>query len=343
MTEFSKVILGKSLQDLQYKDVADFFINEHGESNTIEFKAFSATHGNFKENIKGVIRAVCGMLNSDGGLVIWGAPLGVADPVTKEKKFIGALAPVPEYKEKDWLINKISDSISPLPTGIRVAVLQQGANENLYVIEVESSPYKPHQFDNTYFVRLDGQTKPAPHYFIEALFRRISYPNIEGYVKIDRAGLLTGQSLYYMDITCFMFNFTQMQNEEDITVRLMTDPGYFDDTSEFTNNSKNYEISKLHFGLVNTHRARILFDPYQLDAKGKKIRFIMTYTGKHSPAKSSIYTIDFARVDLGNAANTGQMLVQMEENVLFSERQERLGTTRESTLQASLGRTPDKF
>ncbi|RZM21887.1 MAG: ATP-binding protein [Pedobacter sp.] len=342
MTEFSKIILGKGLQELQYQDVADFFLQEQGESNTVEFKAFSAAHGNFKENIKGVIRAVCGMLNSDGGLIIWGAPLGVADPQTREKKFVGALAPVPEYKEKDWMINKISDSTSPLPTGIRLAVLQQGQNENLYVIEVEPSPYKPHQADNTYFVRLDGQTKPAPHYFIEALFRRISYPNIEGYVKVDRAGIVSGQSLYYLNITCFMFNFTQMQNEEDITVRLLVDPGFFEEQNQYTSSSKVYELSKLHFGLVNTHRAQILLDPYKLDAKGKKVKLIMSYAGKHSPAKSSVYTIDFGKVDLNNPANTNQMLAEMEENVLFSERQERLGTTRASTLRESLGRTPNK-
>jgi len=57
MTNFSRTIFGKSSNDLTYQDIKDFFIDERGESNNIEFKAFSKTHGNFNDSFKGIIRA----------------------------------------------------------------------------------------------------------------------------------------------------------------------------------------------------------------------------------------------------------------------------------------------
>jgi len=227
MIHFSTNIFGKQLIDLVYQDLVDYFAEEHGESNNIEFKAFSIEHGNFNRDFKGVIRAICALLNSEGGIVVTGAPLGVEDPETHEKKFQGDLSPVTEYKEKDVVINKVSDSISPLPVGVRVQILQRAANENIYVFEVQSSPYKPHQFENVYLVRLDGQTKPAPHYFIEALFRRITFPNIEGYIKFNVANLHQPSAQYYIDLTVFLFNFSRLQNEENIIYRLMTTVGHF--------------------------------------------------------------------------------------------------------------------
>jgi hypothetical protein len=342
MADLSLTVLGKSIFALTYADITNFFATDHGESNTVEFKAYSPQFGNFNQNIKGIIRAVCGLLNSDGGIVIWGAPLGVVDQATNDKKFVGALAPVPDYKEKDWMINKISDSITPLPTGIKVSVLQNSPAENVYVIEVAPSPYKPHQFDNTYFVRLDGQTKPAPHYFIEALFRRISYPNIEGYLKIDKAGIIQNPSRYYLTVSVFLFNFSQLQNEENVKVRLFTFPGVFQSRARKQDPYNHVaDIGTLHFGLVHSHSDVIILTPQELTQSDNIVHVSLTYTGKHSPAKSSDYTINLSNIDLGNPDNTFPMIIDMEENKLFAERQEQLGTTRESGLQAALGRVPN--
>jgi len=341
MPDLSHSFFGKSLSDLTYADMIDFFFVDHGESNMIEFKAYSLQFGNFNQNIKGIIRAACGLLNSEGGIVIWGAPLGVADPTSGEKKFVGTLCPVPDYKEKDWMINKISDNITPLPIGIQIVVLQNSATENIYIIEIQPSPYKPHQYDNTYWARLDGQTKPAPHYFIEALFRRISYPNIEGYIKIEKAGLVQNPSRYYLQVTICMFNFSQLQNEENIEVRLMTVPGKFESRAD-KQDSFNYfqKIEMLHFGLVNQNTELIIIDPYELQKNGNKVHLLLTYAGKFSPAKSSDYTIDLSKIDLNNPKNTLQLYEKTNENQLFAQRQKELGTTRTSSLFVALGRNP---
>lgn len=155
------------------QDIEDFFVIERKEGTYVEFKSFPPESKSFDDNFKGIIRAICGLLNSNGGVVIWGAPKGDKDANSHEKKFKGSLTPIPGYKEKDWIINKVSDCLIPLPIGIKVQILQNSPTENLYIFEVQESPYKPHQFENIYYVRLDAQTRPAPHFLVQALFRRI--------------------------------------------------------------------------------------------------------------------------------------------------------------------------
>lgn len=341
MIDYSTQVFGKSLDQLTYQDVVDYFVNEQLESTHIEFKSYSLAHGNFNSNLKGIKRAICGFLNSDGGIVIWGAPEGVADPVTNEKRFQGQLSPLPDYLEKDWLINKISDSISPLPVGIRLQAVQLSATENVYVFEVQNSEYKPHQFENTYFARLDGQTKPAPHYFIEALFRRISYPNIEAHIKFNEIGLQAITNEYYINLTIFLFNFSRLQNEENITYRLMTTTGRFHNRlheAESYNFVGNEPI--LHFGMPCISNQVIVIPRNELP-DNCEVHLMLSYAGKKSPAKTSNYTLNLNNIDLGNRQNTSPVLISEEGNKLISQRQDELGTSRESTLFHALGRNPN--
>jgi hypothetical protein len=341
MINLSHSTFGKNLIDLTYEDIVTYFTEEHTESNNIEFKAFSTEHGNFNRDFKGVIRAICGLLNSDGGMVIWGAPLGVEDEATHEKKFQGNLAPVQEYKEKDVIINKVSDSISPLPVGINVQILRRADNENLYIFEVQPSPYKPHQFENIYLVRLDGQTKPAPHYFIEALYRRITYPNIEGYIKFNVADLHSPSALYYIDFTIFLFNFSRLQNEEDVMYRLTTTAGHFHSQA---NSQEPYNFigqePRLHFGSPMMNTQRIVITPQQIIQHNYTLHLTLSISGKRSPVKTSDYTLNLHNINLTNPNDTAQLVLAMAENELLSGKQDQLGTTRESTLFNILGRNP---
>jgi len=341
MINFSHVTFGKNLIDLTYQDIAEYFQEYHIESNNIEFKAFSAEYGNYNRNFRGIIRAICGLLNSDGGMVIWGAPLGVNDDETGEKKFKGDLAPVPEYKEKDVIISKVSDSISPLPIGINVQILRHTDNKNLYIFEVQPSPYKPHQYENIYLVRLDGQTKPAPHYFIEALFRRITFPNIEGYIKFNKFGLLQNPSRYYIDITILLFNFSRLQNEENVIYRLSTTIGFFVSQSQ-AQEPYNYTAIEplLHYGTPMMNNQRIMFNPAQAQQRNFNAAVTLSIGGKKSPVKTSDYSLNLQGIDLDNSGNTSNLVTSYTENELLSDKQDRLGTTRENTLLAILGRNP---
>lgn len=338
--DISHCLLGKSLDQLTYQDIADFFIEERHESNNIEFKAFSTAYGNFNENIKGIIRAICGLLNSEGGVVIWGAPMGVSDPTTKEKKFRGALSPVSTFKEKDWIINKVSDNISPLPVDIKVTVLQQSTTEILYVFEVKASQYKPHQFENIYFIRLDGQTKPAPHYLIEALFRQISFPLIEGFIKLTlvEQRKRTPGADYTIWFDVLIYNFSELQNEENVVCRIQATSGLIypyhggDGSRVFS-----HKIELLHFGTPHIIRLKLVTDKIHDHYLETPIGLVLTFGGKSSPAKVCEYTIQLKSYDATDPVKVSQMIESLRLNLLFSEHQQDLGINREVILKKTLG------
>lgn len=111
------------------------------------------------------------MLNSEGGVIIWGAPVEVKDE-NGNTTAIGNLTPFDSNLDRDRLVNILTSSITPMPIGIKVQALQDGNNHSVFIIEVQKSIERPHQFDNRYYVRLDGQTRIAPHYLISALRSR---------------------------------------------------------------------------------------------------------------------------------------------------------------------------
>lgn len=195
--DYSSNFFGKKLEELTYADIVFFFNTDQDETDTIEFKSFNAAHGNIEASLDGIRKGISAMLNSNGGIIIWGAPEGRVIEGKKEKVFGGELSPVNVLIEKDRLINKISSSIIPLPVGVNVNILNDGENY-IYIFEIQKSSYSPHQFKNVYYARLDGQSQPAPHYLVEALFRKITYPNIQGYIKLAEISH-NGRS-YFLDI-----------------------------------------------------------------------------------------------------------------------------------------------
>ncbi len=343
---YSENYFGKNLSDLEYSDIENFFVEEKDESNSMEFKSYSADYGNLNKNIEGVIRGICAFLNSEGGILIWGAPEGTKVEGRQEKIFVGALSPVPELKEKDWLINKVSDSITPLPVDINVQTLEKDG-AYVYVFEIQKSKYSPHQFKNIYYARLDGQTKPAPHYFIEALFRKVSFPRLEGFIKLDK--ISNDGNNYFLDITIFIFNFTELQNEENVAFRLMCPQGIFTRSQmPQYQDMYNYDghqlvhknlIDVLHFGGPNIHSERLVFNPHELLYNHEnKVDLLLYFGGKHSPLKSSDYKLDFSKIDWNNQDDPNYLIEEIEENILPSEKQKELNNTREKTLKSILKR-----
>lgn len=338
MNKFAEIYFGRKLEDLTYENVESFFSSEREESDKIEFKSFSLEHSKIKRDLDGVIRGICALTNSSGGILIWGAPEGENIDDRTEKIFIGDLSPVNERKEKDWLISKISDSITPLPIGIRVEVLEKN-NQYVYVFEVDSSAYKPHQYKNTYWVRIDGQTKPAPHYLIESLFKQIKYPNIEGYIKLVRFS--HDGNRYYLDLAIFIINFSELQNEENVSFRLICPQGTFTNAGHLSSNSPfkyrkgelvyNDFAIVLHFGTPMIHRDRLAFNPTT-----REVDFILMFGGRKSPMKSSNYRLDLSRVDLNRTNNPSYLLIEKEENKTMAEKQAELGKTREDILRSLL-------
>jgi hypothetical protein len=344
--DYSQIHFNKPLDNLEYQDLVDYFLEAKEESTKVEFKSFSAQYGNFNKNLVGVIRGICAFLNSEGGILIWGAPEGVSVSGQNSKSFHGHLAPLTELKEKDWLINKISDLITPLPVGINVAILQD-ETKVVYVFEIKQSNYAPHQYKNTYWARLDGQTKPAPHYLIDALFKKIRYPNIEGFIKPEM--ISKDRSKFILDLSIYFFNFSPLQNEENVSFRLMCPQGTFirnqDPNFSHMYFSNGHEliftnfIDVLHFGAPNWRDEKIVFDQIQLSEKfNNEVHLVLSFGGKYSPLKVSTYKMDFNKIIWDSRKEPNYLFSYIEENSLPADKQKDLGTTRESILKEILKR-----
>lgn len=348
--DFSTAYFGKLLNKLEYDDIVNYFAEAKQESETIEFKSFHIS-STFDKGLQGVIRGISAFLNSSGGILIWGAPNGKAQEGLSEKVFVGDLSPVTELKEKDALINKVSSAITPLPIGIKVEILSSNG-QYIYVFEVQPSLYKPHQYDTRYHVRLDGQTKPAPHYLIDALMKQVTYPNLNGVIKFNPMSLDRGTGVFLLPITVGIFNFSPLQNEEQLSFRVLSVGAFFQrsrtsyvvpNRPHATYNMNGHQLvyedfaDIIHFGTPRTYHDVLVIDDEAMKENGGKLTLLLSFGGKKSPAKTSTYTLDFNKNSIV-MATPNDLLVQIEENVLFSERQQKLNKTPQDSLDAFLER-----
>jgi hypothetical protein len=284
---YCNIYFKKDLNDLTYTDIKNFFGTEKLENETIEFKSFHPNAA-FEKEINNVIIGIDAFLNSEGGILIWGAPKGLKLPNRKELSFVGDLSPLKGFKEKDELINIISGRISPLPIGINVAILEANS-EYVYVFEIQPSQYKPHQFSDKYYVRLDGQSKPAPYYLIEALMKKITFPDVAGYIKFER--IQRFDHGYNLNFSVFLCNFSKFQNEENASFQLVVFPGNIYPRLGGAYYSKEHSV--LHYGRPYRENHDMFIDMIELDKYDYYVKFSLNFGGKYSPAKSSNYTLNF--------------------------------------------------
>lgn len=336
--DYCKLYFDKNLHELTFEDIENFFLEEKEESDKIEFKSFyDEEDKDFDKKRNKVLKSISGFLNSEGGIIIWGAPCGQNVEGKKEKIFKGKLSPVSRLLEKDSFIRKVTNSITPAPRPIRFQPIERDG-EYIYVIEVEQSPYPPHQFQNNYYMRLDGQTVPAPHHYVEALFKKVKYPNLEGYIKIISAKG-TGHS-YTVNFQLSFFNWSALHNEENLTYRFIVSNGQFINKSgEGRKEVYNSEMNEHHilvakdifyYGEPVTEQEFVEFIPLRLAKTQKKAKILLTFGGKFSPLKASYYTLDFSKI---NSPNPNDMIIEAKQNILFIDLQSEIGVTKESILK----------
>ncbi|MET3537211.1 ATP-binding protein [Chryseobacterium limigenitum] len=111
---YSLSILGKNIFDLNYQDIEVFFQSEKEENLNLEFKSY-VNLGQYKEKENVIKKSVCALLNSEGGIIIWGAPVEIRD-ADGNTKASGALTPFSTTLDKDRLINIFSTAPQSLPT-----------------------------------------------------------------------------------------------------------------------------------------------------------------------------------------------------------------------------------
>lgn len=341
---YCKRFFSKELIDLNYSDIVDYFKIEREESDKIEFKSYETEiEEKFKEKENGVIRTICALLNSEGGIVIWGAPKGKSIDGKKEKIFMGELSPCEKLIENDFFINRITDLITPSPKGVRFQKLEN-KNKFIYVIEVDKSIYSPHQFRNIYYMRIDGQTRPAPHHYIEALFKKITYPRLEGYLKFENI-VNDNFGNYLLYVSLFIFNKSKLQNEYEINYRLITTVGTFSGYNLQMNNDifhlEGHELrilnakSVLYYNEPFYYQCIIVIPPKQLEKYKNEIEFHLYFGGKNSPLMISKYKLLLWNYE---PRNLYKSLTYFEENIYSYEHTDNMELSEEEKLKILLGR-----
>lgn len=306
--KFSKVIFDKDLYDLEFTDLVLFFKFPKEETLNLEFKSFVA-QGDYTKKEETIKKSTCALLNSEGGIIVWGAPIEVRDTKGNTTTF-GALTPFNSKLDKDRLVNILTSSITPLPLGIRVKVLTNVAGDSIFIMEVEKSIDRPHQYDNRYFVRLDGQTRIAPHYIISALMKSKNFPILRGHIRlksIDHEG--DNILLYFRKL---LFNTSLFVNDVNVYMSLIATPGNL-----IVDNVFHEGEYRVNFPIIS-YGSPFLTDFYLTIPSSciyQEITLLFQFGGEKSPSKSSMYKYKInGRLTFGTIHDESEYLIEKSEN-----------------------------
>ena len=337
-----KSYFGKEAEQIKYTDIEHYFHEPKEESDKIEFKSIkeltTASQGIYDK----ILSTICGFLNSSGGILVWGSPEGQKVPNKKEKVFQGSLTATDEIIEKDSFINKVTDLITPTPSQINFYSLFNGVRY-IYLIEVAASNYSPHQYKNYYYMRIDAQTRVAPHHYIEALFKKITFPVLEGYMK-PTSFIRHGPDVVFK-FRIFIQNVSKLQNEKDLYFSLLTNAVFSEYTPMGINSFYSYQGKQktvqhakatLYYGEVFTHDDGLRISRAMLHLE-QKFFLNLSIDGVNSPLRTSNYEIALTENDL-NSSDLNKFLTIVDENIYNYEVIDRLGKTERERTNAMLGR-----
>jgi len=320
-----KVLFGKSIDQLKENDIITFFARHQKENDKLEFKSFKTSNTGDqrgqdrkgKDILHKIICTISAFLNTDGGVLIWGAPEESADS-EKGKIFSGKLAPVPTSYEKDQLINIIISTINPTPTRISFSAVPIAEGGFVYIFEVAASDFGPHQVRGTYYMRLDGQTKYAPHQYVDALIKKIKVPRLTmdfHFGNIDRIN-----DLIYLCFTIGIANRSQFINERNVYLKLDTFACILKEGDDFQDpdieTHINYKISDtLYYGKPVTFYFTLVSTLYRGTGK-RRIPISAELLGDQSPIIHSHYEIE---IEFTKSLQPKYTLLSMQENQYLTE------------------------
>lgn len=337
---FCQNYFSKDLDQLTESDLVAFFSTPQKETQYIEFKSSGETNVEqvFNKTLK---PAVCSFLNSEGGILIYGAPR--EDRRNPENPENFKLRPYPPkfLGDHDSIIRKIADGITPMPIGVRLKEVEVEAGM-VAVFEIQESQSKPHQTDNIYQIRIDGQKKPAPHYLIEAMMKQITFPDIRVYCKITAASeLANGTDQINIKFSVFIINFSEFQNEKNLKIRIgIAGRGYIsigDTYDGGRSKTTDYlDVDLLSFGepnqlrfCIGTRYRDIQINPF--------FEITCLFHGRSSPSKMSNYKLDCSNLNHPTQLVNPLRLIHEVHNLLLSDHQKKLGISHIEALESSLG------
>jgi hypothetical protein len=182
-SDYIEKIFGKNRNEVTINDLKEYFTTPQEESSVIEFKSGEV-------EINDIFKEITAFLNTEGGLLIIGAPRETKKTIGKNiiKICEGDLT-YSNFKNKDWLYQKIASNIVPTPTNLKIEeyLTEEG---NVFLIDIPQSLNPPHQCsaDGKYYLRLERDAKPAPHGIVQALFDKRRVPSLSAEIDIEQIG-----------------------------------------------------------------------------------------------------------------------------------------------------------
>lgn len=180
-SDYIEKIFGKNRNEVTINDLKEYFTTPQEESSVIEFKSGEV-------EINDIFKEITAFLNTEGGLLIIGAPRETKKTIGKNiiKICEGELT-YSNFKNKDWLYQKIASNIIPTPTDLKIEEYLT-ENGNIFLIDIPQSLNPPHQCsaDGKYYLRLERDAKPAPHGIVQALFNKRRVPSLTADISIEQ-------------------------------------------------------------------------------------------------------------------------------------------------------------
>ena len=146
------------------------------EDDRWEFKSKSFLDPKNKGDLRKELgKQVSAFANSGGGNLVFG--------VSKTRQIEHCEQQVGRETMKDYLATMVEQCVEQPIRHFRVhrIPLTDDATQSLFVIAIEDSPAAPHQAkdERNYYYRIDGHSKPAPHFHLELLRNRMSRAVLE--------------------------------------------------------------------------------------------------------------------------------------------------------------------
>jgi predicted HTH transcriptional regulator len=180
-SNYIEKIFGKPRNELLLIDIEEYFSSPQEETSVVEFKSGEV-------EINDIFKEVTAFLNTEGGLLIIGSPREVNKTIGKTTiKICQGSLTYSNFKNKDWLYQKIASNIVPSPTNIKIEEFIT-SNGNIFLIDIPQSLNPPHQSlsDGRYYLRLERDAKPAPHGIVQALFNKRRVPLIAATIQFEQ-------------------------------------------------------------------------------------------------------------------------------------------------------------
>lgn len=333
---------GFPLNELNAQHVAHYFTTERIPNNQQLFLPYNNALS-LEENTEELTRSIAGLVNTQGGFIIWGSPKSKSIIGSEQKSYQDSLEVVLHNFEEADLINRIGNALTPHYYSLLIQkyIYEEG---HIYLIEVpQQSSQAPHQYKNQYFTVTNGYSHPAPHHYIESLFKQNTFPQLEGYLKFKN--LRENGMHYCIDLEVYIFNFSRTYNETEVSFSLNCEKGSFLKL-KFGSDPRIYRMGGQHvirsgvldilyYGVPFSKELMLMVSPKDIINENFELDIILQFGGKRSPLKVSTYRISLAKLTISDG---NQIIVTAKENQWAYQESSTFGKNKEQILQEILGR-----